>query len=156
MPVLILNHSDALAQWAADHIPHVRGGDFGPCQAIGVASGSNSEDQLYAVVVFHDYQPRAGTLQFSAAARSPRWATPGVLRGMLAYPFRQLGVFKLWGAIPGDNERALRFNLGIGMRQEATLRHHFGPRRHAVIVSMLRHEYERGRWCDRTVSKEAA
>lgn len=144
-----------MAQWAADHIDHVRSGGFGPCQAVGVASGYEPHDQLYAVVVFHDWQPGPRTLQFSAAARSPRWATPGVLRAMLHYPFVQLHVHKLWAAIPSDNARALRFNLGIGMRQEANLRHHFGSRRHAVIVGMLREEYLRSRWAPVSERKAA-
>lgn len=144
MPVLLFDHSEALARWAAKQLNYPTG--FGPCQAIGIASGHDERDQLYAVVVFHDYQPATGTMQFSAAARSPRWATPGVIRALLHYPFRQLNIYKLWGAIPADNKRALRFNYGIGMKEEGTLRHHFGLRRHAVIVSMLQPEYERSRW----------
>jgi RimJ/RimL family protein N-acetyltransferase len=157
MPELLFDHSEELADWAAGHIPHLGPyGSFGPCQAIGVASGLTADDTLYAVVVFHDYQPRARTLQFSAAARSAKWATPGVLRALLHYPFQQLNVYKLWGAIPSDNLRALRFNLGIGMRKEGTLRHHFGERRHAIIVSMLRSEYLHSRWCLEGSERKAA
>lgn len=158
MPVLRFDRSPQFAAWAAHRIAHVNGngGSFGPCQAIGVASGPDDDATLYAVVVFHDYQKLTKTIQFSAAARSPKWATPGVLRAMLHYPFQQLGVYKLWGAIPSDNERALRFNFGIGMRQDGTLRHHFGHKRHAVIVSMIQPEYQRSRWCVPALENEAA
>jgi RimJ/RimL family protein N-acetyltransferase len=63
------------------------------------------------------------------------------------YVFRQAGARKLWVAIPHKNERAIRFNRGIGMRQDGVLREHFGRGSHAVILSMLRKEYEHSRWC---------
>ena len=62
---------------------------------------------------------------------------------ILRYPFVQLAVNKCWTAIPHDNERAIRFNKGIGFKQEAVLRHQFGPKRHAAICSMMRGEYLR-------------
>jgi len=146
MPVLLFDHSEVLAGWCAKRIAYVGDGAFGPCQAIGVASGYGSDDQLYAVVVFHDYQPTLSTIQVSMAATTPKWLTRGVIQGILHYPFQQLGVFKIWGAIPHENKRALRMNLGIGLRQDGLLRHHFGKRHHAVIVSMLKTEYERSKW----------
>jgi RimJ/RimL family protein N-acetyltransferase len=146
MAVLITDHSDALAKWCIDEMFPGRGGTFGLCCAIGIASDHTPDGKLYGVVVFHDYQPANQTIQFSAAARSPKWASPAILRAILAYPFHQLGVFKIWGAIDHTNKRAIRFNRGIGMRQEGVLRHHFGEHRHAVIVSMLRPEYEASRW----------
>lgn len=156
MPTLIFGHSASLAQWAAVHIPHVAQGAFGPCQAIGVASGDDAGAKLYAVIVYHDWNERARTVQISAAAVSPRWATPGTLRALLHYPFMQMGVYKVWLAIPQSNERALRFNLGIGMKQDAILRHQFGPRRHAVIVSMTWDEYRNSRWFVSQRKEEAA
>lgn len=80
------------------------------------------------------------------AATSPRWASPSVIRGLLSYCFNQLGVNKAWTATPHTNTRAIRFNKGIGFRQEATLRHHFGPNVHAVICSMIKTEWEASRW----------
>jgi len=155
MSTLILDHSAALAAWAAGRIPHVGDAGFGPCTAIGVASGDGADDELYAVAVFHEWMPTARTLQVSMAARSPKWATPGTIRALLAYAFRQARANKLWVAIPADNSRAIRFNIGIGMIREAVLRHHFAPGRHAVIMSMLATEYLASRWHTLRV-KEAA
>jgi len=146
MSTLILEHSAALAGWAAGRIPHVGAAGFGHCTAIGIASGDGADDELYAVAVFHDWQPVAKTLQVSLAARSPRWATPSTLRALLHYVFEQAGANKLWVAIPDDNVRAIRFNIGIGMIREAVLRHHCGWNRHAVILSMLEPEYRDSRW----------
>lgn len=135
---LVYGHDDAVARWVADQIPHVGERGFGLCRAIGVMR----DDKLAAGVVFHDWQPEAGTLQVSCAAASPRWASRPVLRVLLSYGFDTAKAQKLWVAIPHDNERAIRFNKGIGMKQEAVLRRHFGPKRHAVILSMLHHEYQ--------------
>jgi hypothetical protein len=134
--------NDALTQWAADRIPHVRGGDFGPCQALAAVAGNS----VRAVVVFHDWQPRHLTIQASVAAESPRWATKENLREVFRYAFDTVKANKLWAAVPHDAARVLKFNAGIGLKPEATLRSHFGHKRHAVIGSMMRSEWARSRW----------
>lgn len=134
--------NDALAEWCADRIPHVRGGSFGACQSMAVMHG----DEVRAVVVFHDWQPRAQTLQCSMAANTPRWATREALAGLMFYAFRTAGANKLWTAIPHDAQRVLKFNHGIGLKPEATLASHFGHKRHAVICRMFRAEWEKSRW----------
>lgn len=137
---VLCGHDADVAEWVAHRIPHVNGIGFGACKAIGVVS---QQGQLMAGVVFHDYQPTCGTIQLSCAAETPRWASRNIVREILAYPFVQVGLNKIWTATPHENERAIKFNKGIGFRPEATLRHQFGPKRHAVICSMLRHEYVR-------------
>lgn len=134
--------NEALAAWCADRIPHVRGGTFGPCQAMAVMRGNAVE----AVVVFHDWQQSFETLQCSMAAESPRWASAEVLRGLFAYVFKTARANKLWTATPHDAERVLKFNRGIGLKPEGTLGSHFGHKRHAVISRMFRSEWERSRW----------
>lgn len=145
MTALIFGHDEAMAAWCARRIPHVGAAGFGPCRAIGIASSAEPDARMLAACVFHDYQPAFATCQISFAAASPRWASRETIRGLLAVPFDQYGCNKVWVAIPHDGKRALRFCLGIGMVREATLRHHFGPKRHAVICSMLDKEY-RARW----------
>ena len=163
---LILGHSDVLAMWAARRIPHVGEAGFGPCQAIGVASGPGDDDKLLAVVVFHDWQPACGTLQCTVAAASPRWASRGALQALFAYGFEQCGARKLWTCTPlgpglnkaqaAMSKRALKFNAGIGFRSEATLREHFGRGIHAEICGFMRSEYQRSRWHVQVPAKEAA
>jgi RimJ/RimL family protein N-acetyltransferase len=133
----------ALREWAGSRIPNVGKDGFDPgAQCAAVFRG----ERLAAVVLFHDWQPMARTLQCSMAADTPLWASREALRGLLAYAFITAGANKLWTAMPHTSERAIRFNLGIGMRREAVLRHHFGPKVHAVICSMLRDEWARSRW----------
>lgn len=131
-----------LADWAARRIPHVGADGFGPCWAVGVAR----RRALAAVVVLHDFQPGLGTVQLSAAAETPRWATRHVVGAILGAAFLgRLGapVRRVWTATPHTNERALRFNLGIGFVKEATLREHYAPKVHAVICGMLEREWRK-------------
>jgi len=134
-PGLPLIHGPAmtagLAEWAAARMPHVAG--FGPCWAVGVVR----RDALAAVAVFHDYQPEGGTTQVSMAAETPRWASRPVVAAILGAAFSgRLGqpVRKVWSAMASGNARAIRFNLGIGFKREAVLRHHFAHGVHAVIT----------------------
>lgn len=117
----------------------MHGGRFRNFAAIGVADGNRP----VAGVVYNEHYPDYGTMQLSMAADTPRWAQRGIVKGLLHYPFEQVGVFKLWTATPEANGRAIKFNLGAGFRKEAMLRHHFGRRNHAVICSMLVNEYRK-------------
>ena len=147
MATLIFNQSPGLAAWAAARLPHVGRAGFGPCAAIGAASGPLLSDELLAVIVYHDYLPGIGTMQCSLVSTTARWATPGTIRAFLSYPFIPAEVRKLWVAVPHNNERAIRFGRGLGFRKEAILRQHFSPKHHAVIMSMLTDEYHASRWC---------
>lgn len=134
--------TDELAAWAARRIPHVGEGGFGPCWAVGVARGG----ELAAVVVLHDFQPGCGTVQLSCAADTPRWASKQVVGAILGAAFSgKLGapVRRVWTATPSTNERAIRFNRGIGFVREAVLREHFATKVHAVVCGMMRREWER-------------
>ena len=136
--ILVFGEDQLVAEWVARRIPHVHR-EFRDFAAIGVWDG----EKLAAGVVYNDHQAKYGTLQISMAADSPRWAQRGVIRALLHYPFEQVGVNKVWTATPHENERAIRFNLGIGFTREATLRHHFGRKKHCVVCSMLSNEYRR-------------
>lgn len=135
---LIFNCSEQLANLAAIKMADIIGpSGFGPCQAIGVASGSKPTDRLLAVVIYHEYQPKHATCQVSIVSWHPSWARRGVIKSLLSVPFEQYGVKKLWAAIASDNERSLRFNKGIGFKREAALCHQFGKDRHAVMTYMM-------------------
>lgn len=77
------------------------------------------------------------------AAVSPMWARKEIVAELLSYPFEQLGVYKVFTAIPADNAMAIKVNSHVGLKREAVLAHHFGKKRHAVIMRMLRPDYDR-------------
>lgn len=129
-----------VAPWVAMRVPHVD--RFGPCQAAVVERNGETA----AVVLFHDWNPSAQTMQLSMAADTPRWATRPVVAALFHYAFVTGGANKLWTAVPHDARRVIRFNEGIGLRREAVLRHQFGHKQHAVIFSMLANEWRKSHW----------
>lgn len=135
---LVFGHDAVLCAWAAQRIKNMPRGFEHTARAIGVM-----DDVLQAVVIYHDYQPDHGTCQISVAAVSPRWAQRGIIRALLGVPFEQYGVQKLWSVMEQSNKRAIRFNLGIGFKQEATLRHQYGRGQHAVMTSILDREFHK-------------
>lgn len=136
---LLHGNDEIVAQWVKERIPYLDEIDFGPCVAIGVVK---EDGEPLAGVVFHDYQPQFKTIQVSVAAVSARWATHRILKNILAYPFTQLKVRKVWTATPHINKRALRFNKGIGFTQEAVLAYHFGDF-HCVMCRMMDKDYKK-------------
>lgn len=136
---LVFGQDRAVAEWVARRIEVMDSGDeFGPCVAIGVADGNRP----VAGCVYNLYQPRYRTMQASIAATTPRWAQRGIIRALLHYPFEQQQVRKLWACIAANNERALRFNKGIGFTQEAILARHFGNT-NAIVTRMFWKDYKR-------------
>lgn len=57
----------------------------------------------------------------------------------MAYPFGQLGVERVTTLIPARNERALRFNEGLGFQREGLCRLGFGDD-DCVIMGLLKRE----------------
>lgn len=143
MAHLIFGRDEMLARWAAQQIPYMSEAGFGPCKAIGVATGEGPDAKLLAAVVYHFWVPAHATCMVSIAASSPRWATRGTIRALLSVPFEQYGVQKLWSMMAHTNERAIRFNKGIGFRQEAVLKNHFGRKLHGVVTRMLDKDFRR-------------
>lgn len=102
----------------------------------------DNDGREMAGIVFHDYQPQFKTMAFSIAADTPRWLTRRLIGKILAYPFEELKIMKLWTATPSSNERALRLAKGLGFTKEATLAHHFG-KDHAIVNRMMLKDYAR-------------
>lgn len=136
---LVFGQDRAVAEWVARRIDEMDSGDeFGPCVAIGVAEGTTP----IAGVVYHMYSRRWDTMQISVAAMTPRWAQKGIIYALLSYPFDQQGVRKLWSCINSSNERALRFNRGLGFKPEATMARQYGNN-HAIITRMYDTDFRR-------------
>lgn len=129
--------NDRITEWVAERIPAAAGIGFGPSHSIGVVI----EGRVASGVVFHDWQPRQGTIQLSIAAENPRWASRANIRAILSYPFDQIGAIKVWAVIPHTNERVVRFAKALGFKQEGMLRHQFGVGIHAVFVGLMANEY---------------
>lgn len=78
--------NDALAIWCAKQIGLPRPFDR-PYSTMGVFEGST----LIAVILWNNWQPEDGVIEFHGAGTTPRWLSRAVLREMFEYPFRDLG-----------------------------------------------------------------
>lgn len=148
---LIWGFDEAMARWACQRIPHL---PYSPAmRAVGVAEGPEASDKLLAVCVYHGYvaplpvdgQSWYGLCEISFAAASPKWATRRTITNLLGIPFLQYNCRKVVTVIPSSNTRAIEFNKGIGLKWEASLRHHFAKGIHAQVHGMMKSEYE-ARW----------
>lgn len=142
--------NDALwARWAAQHIPHMNGEDFGACATVGVV---NSEGYPIGAVVFHEYQPQYGNVMVSMASATPKWLTRSLISGILAVPFRQYGVQRLTAITPPGETSVARFLQKFGWRREGVIRKGLGSQ-DAWIWGLLASEWNVHRFnLDRAVS----
>ena len=79
--------NDAIGRFVAGLIPHMHRG-FADHASMGVFDESG---MMIAGIIWHDWNPEHGTIEFSGAGTSKRWLTPAVLKEMFEYPFLQLG-----------------------------------------------------------------
>ena len=127
---------DRMMDWVADRIAWISKGYRWPAAS---AIGLVADGEIIAGMVVHDYVPEAGNCQLSFAASRATWATKGSIAAMLAYPFGQLGCRRVTTFIARSNARAIRFNLGLGFKQEGCVRFGFGGE-DALVFGLLREE----------------
>lgn len=107
--MLLYNHDRELARWAGERLG-IR--DWGPCRCIGVIR----HGALVAVAVFHQY--RHPTIEISFVTAHKRWATPATVRGILRYPFIQLGCKRITAITEATNQPTRAFLCRLGFREE--------------------------------------
>jgi RimJ/RimL family protein N-acetyltransferase len=157
MSVLITDKSDALAGWVAGRLPHVGNVDqFGTYAAIGVASGTGPDDRIIAAMVLWDINPGYGRCQVTMASANARWASRATLRAVLAVPFMEYGLNRIWTVFPAPLTRVGRFLKAIGFTCEGTLRDHFGKGISGSVYRMHASDYEKRYWAEKPEMKKAA
>lgn len=157
MSALIVDRSEALGRWVATRLPHVGNTDaWGEYAAIGVATGDGPDDRLMSAFVMHDIHPGYSRCQVSAATVDPRWASRATLRAVLAVPFMEYGLNRIWTVYPAPLTRVGRFLKAIGFTCEGTLRDHFGKGVSGSIYRMHASDYERRYWAEKPDMKKAA
>lgn len=107
--MLLYGHDQALARWAGDRLGIK---DWGPCATIGVIA----RGKLVAVAVYHQY--RHPTIEGSFVTTDPWWATPQAVRGLLRYPFIQLGCKRITAITEATNQPIRAFLCRLGFREE--------------------------------------
>lgn len=85
--------------------------DFGRCRALAVL---RSDNMLVAGLIFHNWRPKAGVIEVSAAAIDPRWATRGVLQKALSYAYDDCGCQMVCARTSESNTRTRRLWKALG------------------------------------------
>lgn len=80
-----------LALWAAARIWPDREDAWRDVAAVARVMAVFDEDELLAVMIYHNWDPKADTIEISGAAAHPRWLTRQTLWSLYAYPFDVLG-----------------------------------------------------------------
>lgn len=114
----------------------------GQGQCFGV---EDEEGRLVAGVAFDNYNVAAIQIHV-AALPGVNWVSRELLQRVFSYPFLQLGVKKLIGLVGSTNAAALRFDLALGFRIEATLKDAY-PDGDLHILTMTQ---DRCRWLNVT------
>jgi RimJ/RimL family protein N-acetyltransferase len=114
MTGLVCGRDDELATWAEEHYP-----DCAPLARPLTAIGVSSNDgDIMGVAIFHNY--RQNDIEITFITATPRWATLGNIRGILNYPFIQLGVKRMTAITNKSNKKARKLLTGLGFILEGT------------------------------------
>lgn len=129
---MILTGADEyVARWVTQRL----GITFEKFSALGVML----DKKIVAGVVYHNYIPDYKNIEVSMAADTPKWATKDHLHTLLDYPFSQLGCNRITTLTSVSNKRALKFNFGIGFKQEGLIRKGLGNE-DMIVCGLLKEE----------------
>jgi RimJ/RimL family protein N-acetyltransferase len=107
--MLLFGCDDLLAAWAGKRL----GMEIAkPNTSIGVAH----DGKIVAAAVFNNYRPPNVEITFVTSSR--RWASPGSVKAILGYPFKQLGCKRVTAIIEASNQPARAFLCRLGFKLE--------------------------------------
>lgn len=78
----------------------------------------DEQDRITGGVLFTDYWGNGSSCQMHVACFNKHWASKAMLYLAFDYPFRQLGVKKVFGLVPEENVAARNFDLKLGFKIE--------------------------------------
>ena len=141
---MLLYGHQGIAAWAGKQLGIQ---DWGPCQSIGVLA----RGKLVAAAVFHCY--RHPNIEISFVTIDRRWATPQTVRGIMRYPFIQLGCTRLTAITSDKNHPTREFLCRLGFVQEGFHPDTFESGDAAVSYGLLRAQAARWLTEDRDAGK---
>lgn len=128
----------SIAAWVEDRLDHA--GPFGNCTAMGV----EHRDCIVAGFVFHNWDPRSGTIEVSGASEHPRWATRTVVRTALDYVFDTCGCQMLYARQHLENEPPRRAWKQLGA-DEVVIPRLFGRDTIGTVITLTDDQYRSSR-----------
>ena len=129
-----------VADWVAYQI-WGDGPAFRECQALGVAH----KGQLVAGLVFHDWNPRAQTIEISAAAVDRRWASRTVINEALTYAFDRVGSQAVMARHAENNAPARKLWEALGA-QEVIVPRMYGQTENGAVAVLTKEAWGTSRF----------
>ena len=138
---MVTGPKEAIGAWVAARIPHIESAaDFGAYEAVGV---QDADGRMVAGCIYHNYLRRYANCEISFAADTPRFATRGVIRGLLSVPFGQYACRRVTLLVPIGATRTIRFVSGIGFVREGCIRDMYDTKKHGLVYGMTVRDYDR-------------
>jgi RimJ/RimL family protein N-acetyltransferase len=102
-----------------------------------VISRVTPQGELMGGVLLSYWTGFNGSVSMHTAGFHPRWVNRVMLWVCFDYPFNQLRVRKIFGQVPEDNDKALRFNEHLGFKVEGKISDVY-PDGDMILMSMYR------------------
>jgi RimJ/RimL family protein N-acetyltransferase len=135
--MLLYGHDRELSLWAGQRL-----GLDGPVRSVDpTAIGVVREGKIVAAALFSNYQPP--TIEVTFVTSTPRWASREMIKGILQYPYLQLGCKRITAVTEECNTPARKFLERLGFKQEGYHPDAF-PSGAAISYGLLR--ADAGRW----------
>lgn len=101
-----------------------------------VVAHYGADEQFLGGLIYTDYTYEAVAIHTGAV--SPYWVNRDMIFVGLDYPFNVLGVKRIFGYIPEDNQHALAFNRKLGCREVARIEGVYTGDRACIVMRMDR------------------
>lgn len=130
-----------MAAWAAQIIWPGTDREFGPCGTIGCIEG----DELLGVAVLHNWQPDEGTIEVSAASKSPRWLTRRMLKEIFVNCFDVHKCQLVFSRVAENDERTRRIYRAYGFT-EILLPRMRGRDKNEILLTLYDDAWRASKW----------
>lgn len=111
--------------------------NFQPVDSVWI-SKVYDDGSIAAVAVFNRFSPQNCEISL-ATDQKKKWACRRFLRAIFTYPFIQMKLWRVTGAVESDNDAAIELHRHLGSIHEATLKNWFGEK-DAVLFRMTKEE----------------
>lgn len=128
MKRLVVDEDKRVGPWIAERLDEPLPECF---RTIGLEENGN----LIAAVLYESFFPEFCLIHV-AASPCKRWMTKDMLRITFLYPFRQLGLKKLYGPVRVSNTQAQRFDEHLGFIREQVIPKGYKGKEDLIIYSM--------------------
>lgn len=126
---------DRLADWIAARIPGMSANNL---RRYAATVGVVANGVLIAAMACGGKE--RGNVEITLASDTPKWATKHTIRTLMKWPFDQLGCHRVTTRIAASNQRAIKFNEGIGFKREGLIRDGWGEGEDCVLLGLLKSE----------------